>query len=139
MKSFLSHLGSGFLSVFKWLGSAQGQTTVAAAETTAAVVGSAINPGIGLAITGVEALINAALKQVLNMEAAAAAVGAQSGTGAQKSAAVIASLTPQVEQLLVSVGVSQPTAEQVQSVTTTLSNSVVAILNSIPAPATPAA
>ena len=134
-KSFLSAAGHDFLAVFSWLGSKQGQTTVSGVETAAAVIGTAINPAVGASITGVEALINAGLQQVLQMEASAAAVSAQSGTGAQKSTAVIATLVPQAAALLESMGVSNATAEQVQALATAISNGLVSILNAIPAPA----
>lgn len=133
-KSFLSAVGHDFIAVFKWLGSAQGQQTIASGEAIATTVVTAVNPGVGAALAGIEAIVNAALKQVLSMEASAAAVAAQSGTGAQKAAAVIATLTPQAEALLKSMNVSAPTAEQVQSLASAISNGVVGILNAIPAP-----
>lgn len=138
-KSFLSAVGHGFVDVFKWLGSTQGQTTVTTVEGAAVAVGTAINPGIGASIAGVEGLVNLALKQILSMEASAAAVGAQSGTGAQKAAAVIATLSPQSSALLQSLGVKEPTADQVQSLATAISTGLVGILNAIPAPTQPAA
>lgn len=133
-KSFLSAAGHDFVNVFKWLGSAQGQATITSGEAIANTVVTAANPALGAALTGVESLINAGLKQVLSMEASAAAVGAQSGTGAQKAAAVIASLSPQAAALLQSIGISQPTAEQVQTLTTAISSGVTGILNAMSAP-----
>lgn len=137
-KSFLSAVGSDFLNVFKWLGSSQGQATVTGVETVATTVATAINPAVGVAISGVEAIINSALKQILSMEASAAAVGAQSGTGAQKASAVIASLTPQTEALLQSMNVPNATAAEVQTLATAISNGLTGILNAIPAPTTTA-
>jgi hypothetical protein len=134
-KSFLSAAGADFLHVFSWLGSSQGQATVAGVETAAVAVGTAINPAIGAAIGGVETLINAALKQILSMEASAAAVGAQSGTGVQKAAAVVASLTPQTSALLTTLGVAAPTATEAQALATAINNGLTAILNAIPPPA----
>ena len=132
-KSFLSAVGHDFLNVFKWLGSSQGQATVAGVETVTATVAMAINPAVGATITGVEAIINAALKQILSMEASAAAVGAQSGTGAQKASAVIASLTPQTAALLQSMGISNATSAEVATLATAISNGLTGILNAIPA------
>jgi hypothetical protein len=135
-KSFLSAAGHDFAKVFNWLGSTQGQSTVTALEGTAAVIGTAVGgPGLGAAISGVELLINSGLKQILSMEASAAAVGAQSGTGAQKTAAVSAVLAPQIHDLLVSLGVAEPTSEQVQTVATSLTTGLVAVLNALPVPA----
>lgn len=134
-KSFLSAVGNDFKKVFTWLGSAQGEATIAGVETATTTVVSAINPAIGAGLGGVEALINAGLKQVISIETVAAAAGAQAGSGAQKSAAVISSITPSVASFLQSIGVAAPTAAEVQALSTTLSNSIVTILNAIPAPA----
>lgn len=133
-KSFLSAVGHDFVSVFHYLGSPSGQAIVTGAEAVVNATVGAVNPAILAGLTGVETLINNGLKQALNMEAAAAAVGAQSGTGPQKSAAVIASLAPQVGIFLQSVGVSNPTSTQVETLSTALANGLVTILNSIPAP-----
>jgi hypothetical protein len=133
-KSFLSAAGHDFVKVFTWLGSTQGQAAIAGTEAITNTVVTAENPLAGAALVGVEALVNNGLKQVLSMEAAAAAVGAQSGTGAQKAAAVSASLAPQVGALLTSIGVSNPTATQVQSLSTAVASGLASILNAIPAP-----
>lgn len=138
-KSFLSAVGHDFLAVFKWLGSSHGQAAIQGGEAVANTVIGVINPALGVSLVAIESLVNAGLKQILSMEASAAAVGAQSGTGAQKAAAVIAVLTPQSEALLKSIGVSNPTTEQVQGVATAISNGLVTILNALPAPAQPAA
>lgn len=138
-KSFLSAAGADFLNVFKWLGSTQGQATVAGVETASVAVATAINPVLGASIGGVETLINAALKQILSMEASAAAVGAQSGTGAQKAAAVTAALVPQTGALLATLGVKSATADEAQALATAVNNGLTTILNAIPAPTTPAA
>jgi len=135
--SFLSAFGKDFKAVFSWLGSPAGQATVTGVETTTVAVATAINPVAGLAIAGVEALINTALKEIISIEAVAAAAGSQTGSGTQKAAAVIAAITPQVSTLLTSVGVATPTATQVQTVATAVNNGLVAVLNAIPA--TPAA
>ena len=131
-KSFLSAIGHGFLAVFGYLGSAKGQAAVQGAESIALTVGTLV--GIGPAVAGIEALINTGLKEVIKIEASAAALGVQSGTGAQKAAVVIATLAPQAEDFLKSIGVANPTAEQVQTVASAISGGLVAILNSLPAP-----
>ena len=131
-KSFLSAVGNDVKAVFGWLGSAQGQTAVAGVEGAATAVTTVINPGLGAALTGVEGLFNAALKQIISTEALAAAAGAQSGSGAQKSAAVVSAITPQIPAFLTSIGISAPTTQQVNTVATAVTNGLVAILNSIP-------
>lgn len=131
-KSFLSQVGADTEKVFNWIGSTQGQSTIAAVEGTAEVVTTAVNPGIGLALTGIIVLVNKGLQNIVQMEASAAAVGAQAGTGPQKAAAVAASLTPQIPKLLQDIGISAPTVEQVNTVATAVTNGLVAILNAIP-------
>ena len=64
--------------------------------------------------------------------ASASAAGLQSGTGAQKLAAVTEAIAPNVQAFLTSIGISSPTAEQVQTYSTALANGIVAILNAIP-------
>ena len=136
-KSFLSAAGHDFVSVFNWLGSAKGQATISGVETAANVGVSVLNPALGASLAAVEGLFNAGLKSILGMEASAAAVGAQSGTGAQKAAAVTANLAPQAEAFLQSIGVSAPTATEVQTLATAISGGLVSILNAIPAPPAP--
>lgn len=133
-KSFLSAAGHDFLAVFKYLGSPQGQKTVTALEGAAVVAGTIEGgPALGSAVAGIETLFNAGLKSALNIEASAAAVGAQSGTGAQKSAAVIATLDTQSAGFLESIGVKDATAEEVQTLSKAFGDAAANILNSIPA------
>lgn len=133
--SFLSTVGKDFKAVFSWLGSTQGQNTITAVEAGTNTIVALVNPAAAVALTGIEALINAGLKQVVSIESVAAAAGSQTGTGAQKSAAVIAAVTPNVASFLQSIGVTSPTSTQVQTIATTLGNSLVTVLNSIPTPA----
>ncbi len=133
-KSVLSAIGHDAGNVFKWLGSAQGQATITGVETAATTITTLINPGAGLALTGIESLINAGLKEIVSIETVAVAAGQQSGTGAQKSAAVIASITPQVEAFLNSIGIQNPKAADIQNYATQISNAIVTILNVLPAP-----
>lgn len=137
--SFLSAFGKDFKAVFAFLGSPKGQTEITAVETGATAIVSSINPAAGLALTGIEALINGALKQVVTAEAIAAAAEQQTGTGVQKAAAAAAGLAPQVSSVLVSLGVKAPEATQVQSIATVVATSLANIVNAFPAPATPAA
>jgi len=135
-KSFLSAFGHDFIKGLTWLGSPQGQGVITSVEAgTGAIIG-VVDPLAAPAYNGIVALINAGLHKVLDVEATAAAVGAQSGTGTQKAAAVVASITPQAAALLQAIGVSNPTAEQVQTVASAVSSGLVAVLNALPAPAT---
>ena len=135
-KSFLSAVGHDTKEVFSWLGSAQGQTTIAAVEGTSLAVTTAVNPVAGATLAGVEALINVGLKEVVSIETVAVAAGQQSGTGAQKLAAVTAAVAPSVGALLQSLGVSNPTSAQTQAVATAIGNGLATILNALPAPVT---
>lgn len=132
--SFLKGVGHAFTAVFGWLGSSNGQKAIAGAEAAANAVATAINPGLGAALVGVEMLINAGLKQVVSIETVAAAAGAQDGTGPQKLAAVVSAITPNTVAFLESIGVAAPTAEQVQTTATAIANGLVSILNVLPAP-----
>lgn len=136
--SFLSDIGKDFKAVFAWIGSAKGQATIATVEGSATAVVTAFNPAIGAAMTGVEALINTALSQVVSVESIAAAAAAQTGSGSQKLAAVVSAITPQVAATLETLGVKSPTADQTQSLATVVANSLVAILNAFPATTTAA-
>lgn len=130
--SFLSSLGKDFKAVFSWIGSAKGQATIATVEGATTAVVAAVNPGAGLAMEGIEDLVNVALKQIVTVETVAAAAAAQTGTGAQKLAAVVSAVAPQVGTTLKTLGVATPTDTQVQSISTVVANSLVAILNAFP-------
>lgn len=134
-KSFLSAVGHDAAKVFTFLGSTQGQATIAGVEADANVVATAVNPALGVALPAIETLFNNGLKQVLSVETVAAAAGQESGTGAQKAAAVATAVAPNVAALLQSLGVAAPTSAQVQTIATALSTGIVTVLNSIPAPA----
>lgn len=131
--SFLSEFGKDFKAVFAWLGSKQGQTTIATVETSATAVVAAINPAAGVAMSGIEALINSAMQQIVSAESLAAAAEQQTGSGAQKAAAVVAAVSPQVSSILQSLGVKSPAATQVQSIAQVVANSLVSIVNAFPA------
>jgi len=131
-KSFLSAVGNEAATVFKWLASPQGQTEVAVVETSAAAVTTAINPAAGAALVAIEGLINVALKQVISIEAVAAAAAQQSGTGAQKAAAAAVAVAPQISATLQSLGVKNPTSDQVQTIATVVSASIANIVNAFP-------
>lgn len=80
------------------------------------------------AFPGVPALYNATVTAAVNAETAAIAAGAQSGTGPQKLAAVVAAITPAFT--------AYATAQKITVNTATITawvNAVVASLNAIPA------
>jgi hypothetical protein len=131
--SFLSTFGKDFKAVFSWLGSPKGQATIATVEGASVAITTAVNPDAGAALAGIEALVNAGLKQVVNSEALAAAAEQQTGTGAQKAAAAAVALAPQVEAVLVSLGVKAPAATQIQSISTVIASSMANIMNAFPA------
>ena len=137
--SFKSTFGKDFKAVFSWLGSSKGQNTITSVESTVAGVATAINPGAGAAISGVEGLINTAFKQIMSIEAVASAAEQQDGTGIQKSAAVLDAIAPQSSAFLISIGVSVPTANQIQAVSTIISSGLVGITKALPATAAEAA
>lgn len=142
-KSFLSavghDLGTGVKAVFGFLGSSAGQAAVAGVETAGATVASLINPAAGAAVAGFESLLNAGIKQVMAVEASASTAGMQSGTGAQKLAAVTSAIAPNVGSFLTSIGISNATETEVQSYSTAVANGLVTILNALPVPTTPPA
>jgi hypothetical protein len=133
--SFLSTFGKDFKAVFAYLGSSKGQATISVVEGGVTAVVTAVNPAAGAALAGIEALINSALKQVVNSEALAAAAEQQTGTGVQKAAAAAVALAPQVEAVLTSLGVKAPAATQVQSISTVVASSLANIVNAFPAQA----
>jgi hypothetical protein len=134
-KNFMGHVGHAFKDVFAFLGSAQGQKTIAGVEAASVVVASAFNPVAGTALSAVETLINAGLRQVVAIESVASAAGSADGTGPQKAAAVTTAMSPQIAAFLQSIGVSEPRADQIQTLGTAISTALVGVLNSIPAPA----
>lgn len=130
--SFLSTLGKDFKAVFAYLGSSKGQATIATVEGASVAITTAINPAAGAALAGIEALINGGLKQVISAEALAAAAEQQTGSGAQKAVAASVALAPQVAAVLQSLGVKEPAAAQVQSISTVIATSVANIVNAFP-------
>lgn len=141
-ETFLDRIGHAFKAVFGFLGSPQGQSLIVAGETAATIAGGIAAPEALPAIQGVEGLINAGLRSALATEALAAAAGTQQGTGAQKLAAVTATIAPNVQSFLAAIGVKDTTSEQSQTIATVVANSLVAILNALPpgsVNATPAA
>lgn len=133
--SFLSTFGKDFKAVFAYLCSSKGQATISVVEGGVTAVVTAVNPAAGAALAGIEALVNSALKQVVNSEALAAAAEQQTGTGVQKAAAAASALAPEVSAVLASLGVKTPAATQIQSISTVVASSLANIVNAFPAQA----
>lgn len=96
-------------------------------------VAKEVEPIVDAAFPDIAGLYNATVAEVGNAETAAIAAGAQSGTGAQKLAAVVAAITPYFTQYAAANGLPAPTT----TVITNYVNAVVASLNAIPtAPST---
>lgn len=137
-KNFMDHIGHAFKTVFSLITSPRGQKTIAAVEGAADIVVGAAAPGALPALMGIQGLFNAGLTQAVQVETVAVAAGQSQGTGLQKAAAVTTALTPQISDFLKSIGVSAPTAAQIQNIGNAVSTAAVGIMNAIPAPATPA-
>lgn len=117
--SFLSTIVKVPGAIFHWLASDSGKKVVAGAEAVA------IGFGAPAVVIG---LINSWLNKILTIEQVAEGAGAQSGTGAQKAAAVIAAITPELLKDFPGLP-----AENV----TNINNALVLILNNLSLPAAP--
>src|SRR6202453_3015730 len=112
-KSILQDVGTGLKKFF-------GEATI---------VAEAAEPIVAVALPGISALYDATVNEVVKAETAAIAAGAQSGTGAQKLALVVAAVTPIFTSYAATTGIPTPTATTI----TTWVNAVVAGLITIPA------
>jgi hypothetical protein len=118
--SFLEKVGKDFLKGLNFI--------MPYAETAGEVAVGIFAPGLG-------PLFNQTVNAVITAEQAAAAVGKQSGTGVQKLASVVQLMGPLIAQ-----GLSDAGMQNDEAAVQAYINSIVTILNSIPAPAgTPAA
>lgn len=110
--NFFKKLASDFKKVFAWLGTPQGQATVATGEALA----EAVYPPA----TAIVNITNTWLQEAIKAEALGAAAGAGSGSGPQKAAMVIAAVTPQVLAFAKANGLPEPTADKMQAADTAL-------------------
>jgi hypothetical protein len=110
-KSFLTKVGEDFAKALPWI------------EKGASLV-AVFDPSLG-------ALFNTTVNIVATVEQKWAALGQQSGTGTQKLADALTIGEPVIAQGLKLAGKSSSTAD-----VTNYINSVVAVMNTIPAPAT---
>jgi len=97
--------------------------------TDATKVAQAAEPIVDIALPGIAGLYNATVNEVVNAEAAAIAAGQQTGTGAQKLAAVVAAIEPTFNAYAVSIGLP---AQPIGTIEAWV-NAAVAGLNTIPA------
>lgn len=116
--SFLSAIVKVPGAIFHWLSSDKGKAVVGAVETVAIGFGA---PAI------VINLINSWLNKILTIEQVAEGAGAQSGTGAQKAAAVIAAITPELTKDFPDLP-----ADKIKAI----NDALVVILNSLTVPVT---
>jgi hypothetical protein len=98
----------------------------------AVTVATDAEPLVDTLFPGFATLYNGAVAEAAKAEALAAAAGAQSGTGAQKLALVVQSLTPSILAYAEVQGLPKPTADQITAYT----NAVVATLNAFSAKTT---
>jgi hypothetical protein len=98
-------------------------------------VATAAEPFVDVLFPGVAPLFNAIVAEVTKAEAEAMAAGAQNGTGPQKLAAVTAAVEGAFNNYAKTNNLATPDAKVVENAV----NAVVAFLNALPAPATPAA
>lgn len=118
--SFLGTMFKDIGTAFKWLASPGGQTVVALGEAAVQVA----VPGSTALIN----LINQYANQIISIETIATAAGQGTGSGIQKSAAVINAVTPSALAFAVNQGLMPPTAEQIKA----QSDAIVAFLNALP-------
>lgn len=107
--SFLATFGKDFKAVFTWLGSAKGQTVIAAGEDVVESIVPITLPVFTLA--------NSWMAEIIKTESLAAAADSQTGSGVQKAAAVISAVTPQVTAMFPLLPTSQITAASTALVT----------------------
>jgi len=112
--SFLSTLGKDFKAVFSFLGSPTGKAVIGAAEGAVEVAVPATTAAFNL--------INNWMAEALKVESIAAAAGQQDGTGAQKAAMAISTMTPQILQFAASQGYPVPNSTQITAINTAVVN-----------------
>lgn len=140
-KHFLEEIGHDALAVLTFGASTKGQQLIGAVENGAVIVGGLIGgASVANAITSVEGIINKAFAGIITAQALgqAAADANQTATGEQKAAAVLSAITPDTEALLISLGVKEPTANQVQEFASVVNEALVNILKALPATSLPA-
>ena len=124
--SFLSTVGKDFKAVFTWLGSTNGQAVVGSVEAGVEIAVPAITPAI--------TLINSWMAEAIKVETLATAAASDTGTGTQKAAAALSTMTPQVIAWATANGYSVPNSTQISAI----NSAVVNVLNLLGSSAVPA-
>ena len=124
--SFLSTVGKDFKAVFTWLGSSTGQAVVSSVEAGVELAVPAITPAI--------TLVNSWMAEAIKVETLANAATSAAGTGTQKAAAALSTMTPQVIAWANANGYAVPNSTQISAINT----AVVNVLNLLGASSTPA-
>lgn len=106
VKTVLSVFGGDVKKVWSWITSPTGQKVIQAGEGVA----ETIDPGL----TGIITLANNWMAEIIKTEALAAAAGSQ-GSGTEKAAEVMKSVTPQAIQYAQANGLPAPTAAKLQA------------------------
>jgi hypothetical protein len=126
--SFLSGMkvfGADVEKLFAWGGSPKGKVVVAAGEMVLETAVPASVPIVNV--------FNAWAQKAYTVESLAVAAGQAKGTGTDKAAIAISSITPTVLQYAQEEGLPARTAAQIQ----TANNAVIAFINAMTAPSTP--
>ena len=127
--SFLSTVGKDFKAVFTWLGSTTGQAVVGSVEAGVELAVPAITPAI--------TLVNSWMAEAIKVETLANAAAASTGTGTQKAAAALSTMTPQVIAWASANGYAIPDSTQISAINAAVVN-VLNLLGASSTPATPA-
>src|SRR5271163_774855 len=125
--SFLSTVVKDAKAGFAWLASTKGQAIVGIAESAVEV---AFPPA-----ASAMALVNTWMAEIIKVEGLATATGSQSGTGTQKAAMALSTMTPQVLSWAAANGYTIPDSANISAINT----AVVNVLNLLGADATPTA
>lgn len=118
-KSILGTIGADAKKVFAYIVSPQGQAVISTGETAL----ETLDP----ALTGLFAIANVALAEVLKVEALAAAAGSATGTGAQKLTAVVSATSSEIIAFAEKNGLPTPTGATIQNAI----NGLVAFANAL--------
>lgn len=119
--TFLENAGSKILSFFK--------KDVNVVIKDGVAVAKDVEPLVDLSLPGISVLFNATVSAISNAEAVGQAASSAGGNGAQKLAAVLASIEPLALAYLQEQGITANTAQ-----ITAWVNAIVAALNALPAP-----
>ena len=111
VKTILSDVVKGFEKVFKI-----GET-----------VAKDVEPLVDTLFPGFATMFNGIVTEAATVEAAAVSANAQSGTGAQKLAAVVSAVSPSIINYAAANGLAAPTATNI----TNIVNSAVTVLNNL--------